>query len=143
MKFKPQITVFLENEPGAMAKVCKLISKQNINIDAFTVFGTVDHGVLRIIVDKPEFVLQLLADSKLLAIQSSVIEIPVPNSPGVLYKISTALSNEGVNVEYGYGSTNEDSECERFFLQASDNIKAVEILKKVLADLPKTGKAKK
>ncbi len=135
MKFKPQITVFLENEPGAMAKVCKLISDENINIDAFTVFGTVDHGVLRIIVDKPEFVLQVLADHKLLAIQSSVIEIPVPNTPGVLHKISAALSDEGVNVEYGYGSTNEGSDSERFFLQASDNLRAVEILKIVLADM--------
>lgn len=134
MQFKPQITVFLENEPGAMARVCQLISDQKINIDAFTVFGTVDHGVLRIIVDQPDYVLQVLSDNKLLAIQSKVIEIPVPNTPGILYKISAALSAEGVNVEYGYGSTNEGSDFERFFLQASDNIKAVDILKQVLAE---------
>jgi hypothetical protein len=128
MKLIPQITVFLENTPGTMAKVCKKIKDLEINIEAFTVFGTVDHGVLRIIVNKPETVLDVISKSGLLAIQSQVIEIPAKNSPGVLHEITELLSSNGVNVEYGYGSTGKGAESERFFLQASDNMKALEIL---------------
>lgn len=132
MELKPQITVFLENTPGTMANVCHYIQEIGVNIEAFTVFGTVDHGVLRIIVDKTEPTLAVLSKNGLLAIKSNVIELPVENSPGVLYKVSKLLSESGVNVEYGYGSTSIDSAHERFFLQASDNLKALEILKKNL-----------
>ena len=128
MQFQPQITVFLENAPGTLAKVCEIFKNNDVNIEAFTVFGTVDHGVLRVIVDKPDLVLRILSECGLLAIQSNVIEVPVENTPGVLYKISNLLSKNRVNVEYGYGSTIEGSEFERFFLQASDNLKALKIL---------------
>ena len=82
MKLTSQITVFLENQPGAMARVCRLIKNKGINIEAFTVFGTVDHGVLRLIVNEPGSVLNILAQDGLLAISSNVIEIPSKSSPG-------------------------------------------------------------
>ena len=33
MEFKAQITVFLENQPGVMADVCKVVSERGINIE--------------------------------------------------------------------------------------------------------------
>ncbi|MBU0754364.1 MAG: ACT domain-containing protein [Planctomycetes bacterium] len=133
MELKPQITVFLENTPGTMAKVCEILADNNVNIDAFTIFGTVDHGVLRIIVNNPDKALEILSKSGFLAIQTNVIEVPVENTPGVLFKISKLLSGNGVNVEYGYGSTSLGAHEERFFLRASDNLRALEILEKELS----------
>jgi len=132
MKLIPQITIFLENIPGSMSKVCGLIKDLECNIEAFTVFGTVDHGVLRIIVDDPEKVLNGLSGKGYLAIQSEVIEVPAENSPGVLYEITLALSGSKINVEYGYGSTKGQVGRERFYIQASDNQKALKLLKEKL-----------
>jgi hypothetical protein len=133
MEFKSQITVFLENQPGIMADVCKVVSDRGINILAFTVFGSVDHGVLRIIVDKTENAIAALAEKSYLAIESNVIEVPISNSPGTLHKISTLLSKHGINIEYGYGSTSMPNEGERFFLQASDNLRALKTLEESFA----------
>jgi hypothetical protein len=130
MQFRPQITVFLENAPGTMATVCKLIKDRKINIQAFTVFGTVDHGVFRLVVDEPQAVLDILSNKGFLAIESDVIEIPARNSPGVLHKVSSILARNKINVEYGYGSTVADATEEHFFIQASNNQKALRILKK-------------
>ena len=93
MKMKSQITVFLENQPGAMATVCRILKEQKANIQAFTVFGTVDHGVLRMIVDRPESVLAKLSKQGLLAIESQVIELPAENRPGVLHELASCLAS--------------------------------------------------
>lgn len=130
MKIKKQITVFLENQPGVMAQVCRILKKNKINIHAFTVFGTVDHGVLRLILDNPDAAVSALSQQGILAIESKVIEIEAENMPGQLYEITNSLYKGKVNIEYGYGSTSGSDKKEKLFLQASDNKKAFEILKK-------------
>jgi hypothetical protein len=130
MKLLSQITVFLENQPGTMATVCRLMKENKINIEAFTVFGTVDHGVLRMVVDRSDSAVDALGRGGFLAIKSNVIEIDVGNAPGILFEISELLSREGVNIEYGYGSTGEGTGRDRIYLQASENEKALRVLKK-------------
>jgi hypothetical protein len=130
MRLIPQITVFLENQPGTLSTVCRLMKDFKINIEAFTVFGTVDHGVLRMIVDKPASTKDILAKGGFLAIESNVIEIESDSHPGVLYKISALLAKEDINIEYGYGSSNPVITNNHFFLQASNNAAAMRILKK-------------
>lgn len=134
MKIKTQITVFLENQPGAMATVCRIMKEQKINILAFTVFGSVDHGVLRMIVDKPENIFNTLSRQGLLAIESRVIELPAENRPGILHELASSLASHGINIEYGYGSTGIEGGGERFFLQVSDNEKAVALLKDMFTE---------
>jgi hypothetical protein len=133
MRLISQITVFLENQPGTMAKVCRLMKQNNINIDAFTLFGTVDHGVLRMVVDRCDSAVDVLGQCGLLAIKSNVIEVLVKNEPGVLFEISELLSSEDVNIEYGYGSTGDSSGGDRLYLQASETDKALGILEKKLS----------
>ena len=128
MNTKSQVTLFLENQPGTMARACAVLKREKINIQAFTLFGTVDHGVLRIIVDNPKTAISVLGAEGFLAIESDVIEVKVPNTPGVLHRICELLAHEGINIEYGYGSTAVDGGRDRIFLQASDNETAIRVL---------------
>lgn len=135
MRMKSQVTLFLENQPGTMARACSLLQQKKINIEAFTLFGTVDHGVLRIIVEDPKTAVSVLGSAGFLAIESKVIEIPVPNTPGMLHEICERLAEKGINIEYGYGSTAVNGGEDRIFLQASDNDAAVRVLRKRFRDL--------
>jgi len=132
MKIKKQITVFLENQPGAMALVCKILMKHDINIHAFTVFGTVDHGVLRMVLDRPSSTTNILSSEGILAIQSEVIEIKAPNEPGTLHKIADLLCKAKINIEYGYGSTSNSTKGDCCYIQASNNKAAFALLKSKL-----------
>ena len=129
MKTKSQVTLFLENQPGTMARACSILKREKINIQAFTLFGTVDHGVLRIIVEDPKTTVSVLGAEGFLAIESEVIEIEAPDTPGVLHRICGLLAREGINIEYGYGSTARDGGRDRIFLQASDNAGAIRVLR--------------
>jgi hypothetical protein len=149
MKIQRQLTVFLENQPGMMDKICTVMKKIHVNILAFTLFGTVDHGVLRMIVDKPLDALRALGEKGILVIDTDVIEIEAVNKPGALEDITSVLSKAQVNVEYGYGSTGVPGGSDRFFLQVSDNKKALLVMKtkhlrkkKTAKKGKKTGKSK-
>jgi hypothetical protein len=100
-----QLAVFLENRPGALARVCEALAKAGINIHALTVMDTVDHSVIRMIVSDPTKALMLLGERGVLAFENDVLCIDAANERGVLGKIADALSRAEVNIEYAYFAT--------------------------------------
>jgi hypothetical protein len=97
-----QLAVFLENRPGALARVCEALAKAGINIHALTVADTVDHAVVRMIVSDPTKALMLLGERGVLAFENDVLFIDASNELGVLARIADALSRAEVNIEYAY-----------------------------------------
>ena len=53
MSIQKQLSVFLPNRPGVMARTCSTLSDAGINILAMAVHDTVDNAVIRFIVDHP------------------------------------------------------------------------------------------
>lgn len=101
-----QLAVFLENRPGALARVCEALAKTGINILALTVSDTVDHAVVRMIVSDPTKALMLLGERGVLAIENDVLLIDASNELGVLARIADALSRAEVNIDYAYFASN-------------------------------------
>ena len=78
MKVK-QVSVFVENESGALLDIIKLLGTNNIDIKALSIADTVDYGILRIIVDKPDEALTLLKNNKYVVKIHDVIAIKISN----------------------------------------------------------------
>ena len=100
-----QLAVFLENRPGALARVCEALAKAGVNIHALTVSDTVDHAVVRMIVSDATKALMLLGERGVLAFENDVLCIDAANEMGVLGRIADALSRAQVNIEYAYFAT--------------------------------------
>lgn len=49
-----QLSVFLENKTGRLARVAEILATKGINMTAFSVADTSDFGILRLIVSDPE-----------------------------------------------------------------------------------------
>ena len=124
-----QLAVFLENRPGALARVCEALAKAGVNIHALTVSDTVDHAVVRMIVSEPTKALMLLGERGVLALENDVLMIDAANEPGVLGKIADALSRAEVNIEYAYFATSGNSPKGLIVLRPSDVDKAQRALK--------------
>ena len=123
-----QLAVFLENRPGALARVCEALAKVGINIHALTVSDTVDHAVVRMIVSNPTKALMLLGERGVLAFENDVLWIDSSNEPGVLGKIAEALSRAEVNIEYAYFATSAPSPKGIIVLRPSNLEKARQAL---------------
>ena len=57
-----QISVFLENRPGALAEFTKILEKSNIDLRALSLAESEDFGIVRVIVDNPFDTIQILKD---------------------------------------------------------------------------------
>jgi hypothetical protein len=123
-----QLAVFLENRPGALTRVCEALAQAGVNIHALTVSDTVDHSVVRMIVNDPTKALMLLGERGVLAVENEVLCIDAANELGVLGKIADALSRAEVNIEYAYFATGATSPKGIIVLRPSNVEKARQAL---------------
>jgi len=100
-----QISVFLENTPGHLEKVCKVLSDSNINLQTITIAETKDYGIVRAIVDDPVRAADALKDNGFFAKLVDVLAVEVDDKPGSLWKILKHMSEMGLNIEYMYAMT--------------------------------------
>jgi len=105
-----QISLFLENKPGAMEKATKILSDAGINIRALSLADTSDFGILRIIVTDADTAKKILQEKGFIVRKTEVVAVEVPDRPGGLHSILEALSKSDVNVEYMYAYVERSGE---------------------------------
>ena len=97
-----QVSVFLENRPGALLEMTRVLADSNIDMRAFSLAETSDFGIARIIVDDLYKTTMTLKDAGFIASVSSVLAVAIPDVPGGLSQVLTVLTSIGVNIEYMY-----------------------------------------
>ena len=97
-----QLSVFLENRPGRMADMARVLGEAGHNMRAFVVADTAEFGVARIIVDRPNAAKAALEAAGFGVTVTRVIAVEVPDRPGGLSLVLDTLEGAGINVEYAY-----------------------------------------
>lgn len=112
MKLK-QLSLFLENKPGALTTPCRLLAEAGINLLTLSVADTQQFGILRIVVRDWEKAKEVLERNGCIVRVTEVVAIEVPDRPGGLSAILEVLEKTRINVEYMYAFTlkKEDKVC--------------------------------
>ena len=97
-----QISIFVENKPGALLAMTTVLAENRIDMRAFTLAETSDFGIVRIIVDDVYKASTVLKDFGFVYSISSVLGVVIPDVPGGLNQVLQILTEEDVNVEYMY-----------------------------------------
>jgi len=105
-----QISVFLENKPGALADVTRILGEAGVNIRALSLADTKDFGILRLIVNDNEKAREVLGRKGLTVRKTEVVAVEVPDRPGGLAEILKVLSEASINVEYLYAFVQQSGE---------------------------------
>ncbi len=129
MHIVKQLSVFMANRPGALSELISLLSQEKVNVEGFSVSDTVDHAVVRVVVDKPERTLHLLGDHGILCVENDILAVDLPNRPGALANLSQKLGRAKVNIEYAYGSAGKRGGAGRLFLRVGDLARAQKVIK--------------
>lgn len=128
--FIKQISAFVENRPGRLAEITKILSDNHIDLRALSIADTTDFGILRVIVDKPDEVAVLLRENRVTVTLTEVLAIRLPDRPGALNNLLRLLADHGVSVEYLYAFvTPHDTRAACVVVRADDNVKAEKVLK--------------
>jgi len=97
-----QISIFVENQPGALIEPCRLLSSNGIDIRTLCLADTQQFGILRLIVSDWQRAESLLNAAGFVTHLTEVIAVEIPDDPGGLTDVLGALSNSQVNIEYMY-----------------------------------------
>ena len=97
-----QISVFLENKPGALYAMTGVLAQNKIDMRAFSLAETSDFGIARIIVDDVYKTTTVLKDAGYVHNVTPVLGVAIPDVPGGLNKVLQVLTDAKVNVEYMY-----------------------------------------
>lgn len=113
MPIEKQLSVFMENKPGRLSQICNTLAENDINIVAMSVHDTVDHAIVRLIVDQPTKALVILEEESVYTIAQDVVVLEIENKPGIISTIARRLFRADINIEYAYctASKNQDFGC--------------------------------
>ncbi len=123
-----QLSIFVSNKPGVLAKVCDLLAKEKINIFAITSSDNRDHSIIRLIVDNTRRALLLLEDYGTLVQETDVIMIDGLNKPGTIAEMSRRLGAAKVNIDYLYCATPPSARTGLLIFKPSNVAKALKVL---------------
>lgn len=97
-----QVTVFLPNEPGALARMGRLLGKYDIQIHGLSVSSMGEAGFVRMICADPDAAVKALEGEGYQPIVSRVLALEVDNIPGGLARALSSLESLDLNIDYVY-----------------------------------------
>jgi hypothetical protein len=127
MKTATELSLFLENKPGALAAILADFKKHQVNLEAITIVDHTDHALVRMIVTDKKRALEVLEGSGLLVIEAKVLRIEASNRPGALGEVCDRLARAKINIQYLYGSVGISTRA-CLFLRVSDLDRAKKVL---------------
>jgi hypothetical protein len=104
MSIGKQLTVVLDNKPGALAELCTELSKYAVNISAIMAPESQSKTPLRMFTTAHETAKRVLTEMKLPFTEETVLAIRVADRPGSLGRLTRKLAENNINVDYIYGS---------------------------------------
>lgn len=120
-----QISVFVENRPGALQSMTAVLAENGIDMRAFSLAETSDFGIARIIVDDVYKTTTVLRDAEFVHSVTQVLGVALSDTPGGLDKVLRVLADAGVNVEYMYAFLGGKKGKDAYMIfRVADNAKA-------------------
>ena len=120
IQIQPQLAVLLDNRPGMLARTCQALAKSHVNILALSILDTVDHAIIRMIVDRPKDAEEVLAKLPAIVQRRDVVVMDVPNQVGTLAAIAQRLAQAGINLEYAYCTSSVSQSVGTIVLRTND-----------------------
>lgn len=126
--FIKQISVFMENRPGRLAEITKVLSDNDIDMRAINIADTTDFGILRMIVDNPEKAERVLRENNMTASVTDVLAVSIDDTVGAFSKVIALLKEDNISIEYIYSFIGEKSAKAVIVIKTNDGEQAIRLL---------------
>jgi len=116
-----QLSVFLENKPGRLSEMARLLQEAGVNIKAMGIAEAGNYGIVRMVVDNVDLAVKALQKAGMAVSKVDILAIDM--RAGV-YQISKILGDHEINIDYAYTGSGDI-----IFMKVSDEGKAYQVLK--------------
>ena len=124
-----QLSIFVENRPGRLSVITRLLGNNDIDIRAMSIADTKDFGILRLIVNHPDKALKVLKENNFSVTITNVIAIGIEDAPGGLAGAMETLYENNVSVEYMYAFISKTENIAYVIFRVENNENAAEALR--------------
>lgn len=125
-----QISVFVENKPGKIADILKVLGDNKIDIGALALADTTDFGILRMIVNDADTAKKLLRDVGYVVKSTDVIAVSMEDRAGGLAEVLDVVKADDNTIEYMYAFATREASNAMAVLKVSNPENALEALQK-------------
>lgn len=122
-----QLTVPVENRPGTLAHLTKVLGKSKVNIQGFLLTTSGGKGFVKLIVDDVEKAKEVLYEAGLPYFEQAVLHAKLANVPGALGRFAEKLAAKKINILSGYQTIEKDSKRASVVLEVSHLDKALRV----------------
>lgn len=97
-----EITVTIEDKPGALGECILALAKRGVNILAFQSYVEERESLVRFLVDDPASATAVLGGMRMNFEETDVAVIKLPHRPGELGRAAARLGEGLINIDYSY-----------------------------------------
>jgi hypothetical protein len=99
-----QLSVTMENVPGQLERLCRVLAQAKVNIRGLSVADATDLATIRLLVSDPAAAQKALREAGLACSTQEVLVLELDDKPGALETVAARLGAARVNIQYIYGS---------------------------------------
>ena len=114
-----QLTVALENQPGRLATVAKVLADAKINIVAILGSTAGAQGSAQFVVDNIIKAKKALSAAQFAYTEGTLEQVELPNKPGALADLTAKLAKKGANIDAVYGTVPKGAKKSVLFFATS------------------------
>jgi hypothetical protein len=118
---KTELTVRLQNSPGALARVCDVLASEAINVSAMMLDPS---GVMRFVVDNPTHASGLLRERHYEVTERAVLFVQISHRAGAFASVARMLAAGGVNLDYVYVTVPDNQQTAAVVVGVPDAMRA-------------------
>jgi hypothetical protein len=118
---KTELTLRLQNSPGALARVCDLLAGESINISAMMLDPA---GSMRVIVDNPTHAAGLLRERHYDVAERPVLFVQLGHRAGTFASVARMLAASGINLDYAYATVPDNQQNAAIVVGVPDAMRA-------------------
>ena len=97
-----QLSLFIENRPGTLSAVCKVLKENDLNIRTLSLADTQKFGILRLLLPDHAKAKEVLGKAGFVVNETDVLAIKVPDYAGGLADLLSIIDKYELQVEYMY-----------------------------------------
>ena len=120
-----QLSVFVDNTPGALADIAEVLANADINLRALSIADTERFGILRMIVSDNRMAVSVLKGKGYIVKET---DVKIGDQPGKMAEALKVLDLAEINLEYLYAFCARTERHAYLVIRVADNQKAEEVL---------------
>jgi hypothetical protein len=104
-----QLTISLENQPGALARVAHVLADAKVNIVALLGSTSGTQGSAQVVVDNVSKAKKALGGAGLSYAEGTLEQFELANKPGALAELAGKLAKKGINIDCAYATVHKST----------------------------------